>query len=90
MAPKLNARQKDLTHKLVKQRKRSSETRMVLNRDAFNFFDAPHMDDIESEEEYNERCEIFDLDLEMALIIREKIIPRAIRNFTVAVERRRR
>ena len=40
------------------------------------------MDDIESEEEYNERCEIFDLDLEMALIIREKIIPRAIRNFT--------
>ena len=76
---------KDLTHKLVKQRKKgTSETRMVLKPRVsfFNFFDAPHMDDIESEEEYNERCEIFDLDLEMALIIREKIIPRAIRNFT--------
>ena len=76
---------KDLTHKLVKQRKKgTSQTRMVLKPRVsfFNFFDAPHMDDIESEEEYNERCEIFDLDLEMALIIREKIIPRAIRNFT--------
>ena len=76
---------KDLTHKLVKQRKKgTSQTRMVLKPRVsfFNFFDAPHMDDIESEEEYNERCEIFDLDLEMALIVREKIIPRAIRNFT--------
>ena len=76
---------KDLTHKLVKQRKKgTSETRMVLKPRVsfFNFFDAPTMEDIEDEEEYNDRCDIFDLDLEMALIIREKTIPRAIRHYT--------
>jgi hypothetical protein len=76
---------KDLTHKLVKQRKKgTSQTRMVLKPRVsfFNFFDAPTMEDIESEEEYTERCDIFDLDLEMALIIREKTIPRAIRHYT--------
>ena len=76
---------KDLTHKVVKQRKKNStETRTVRKptESFFNFFDAPTFEDVEDEEEYNDRCEIFDMDLEMAMVIRTKIVPRAIRYFT--------
>ena len=40
------------------------------------------MDDVEDEEDYNDRCEIFDMDMEMAMVIREKVIPHAVYHYT--------
>jgi hypothetical protein len=75
----------NLTVKEVKQRKKgSSKTRTVQKpcESFFNFFDAPTMDDVEDEEDYNDRCEIFDMDMEMAMVIREKVIPHAVYHYT--------